>query len=267
MNTLSYLRRIDFRQDEAVKPNLDTLIALQKRHLYKIPFENLDIQLSIPIVLEVDFLYHKIVEKNRGGYCYELNALFCALLQQLGFDAYLISGKIIKGKNIGPEYDHLAIIVKTAAQLWLADVGYGDFSLTPLLIQDGNKQYDGRAAYSVKKYDDDYWAVGKLKSYDEHFHTEYIFSLKTRTLQEFQPIHLYKQQAVDSHFTKTLICSRITHDGRISIINNKLIHTCGKERVETHYENLNEILKRHFQIALPDGNLYDLKYLHHQQFA
>ncbi len=74
MDTEKYLNRIKY--SEPLEPNLDTLKKLQKSHLLNVPFENLDIHNGIPIELSVDRIYEKIVNQNRGGFCYELNGLF-----------------------------------------------------------------------------------------------------------------------------------------------------------------------------------------------
>ena len=62
-----------------------TLAAIQEAHLKAVPYENLDIRYGIPLSLVIPDLYHKIVIKRRGGYCFELNALFRWLLLELGF--------------------------------------------------------------------------------------------------------------------------------------------------------------------------------------
>ena len=52
---------------------------LQKAHLLNVPFENLDVHNSIPIILDIENIYQKVVLQNRGGFCYELNGLFYEL--------------------------------------------------------------------------------------------------------------------------------------------------------------------------------------------
>src|ERR1700757_3972846 len=92
MDVPAYLRRIDY--DGPVEPSFQTLRALHRQHLYTVPFENLDIALGVPIVLESGRLYDKIVIRRRGGFCYELNGLFCELLKQLGFRVDMLSARV-----------------------------------------------------------------------------------------------------------------------------------------------------------------------------
>ena len=64
-----------------------------------VPFENLDIQNKIKI--DLDNLFDKIVIRNRGGFCYELNGLFYKLLKQIGFAVRMVSARgIIQQQKI-----------------------------------------------------------------------------------------------------------------------------------------------------------------------
>ena len=123
MNTKQYLSKIKHQGKTNTSP--EALQELQKQHLLSIPFENWDIHDSIPINLNTDCLFDKIIDQQRGGICYELNALFYCLLKKLGFDAYLISGRVYFAKtdSYGAEFDHVAIIALVAEQRYLVDVG------------------------------------------------------------------------------------------------------------------------------------------------
>jgi N-hydroxyarylamine O-acetyltransferase len=79
----AYLRRINYHG--TTNPSAETLRALHVAHLRSVPFENLSIHAGEPIVLEDVALFAKIVERRRGGFCYEANGLFAALLRALGF--------------------------------------------------------------------------------------------------------------------------------------------------------------------------------------
>ena len=70
----------------ALDPTAETLTALHRAHVLAIPFENLDILLGRPIRLDLPSLQAKLVHGRRGGYCFEQNALFAAVLDHLGFE-------------------------------------------------------------------------------------------------------------------------------------------------------------------------------------
>lgn len=251
MQLSTYLNRLLFTEEAL--PDIQTLFKLQRLHLMALPFENIDIQLNIPISLQQETIYRKVVENNRGGYCYELNTVFCELLKIVGFKAHLISGRITKGKNTGPEYDHIAVLVWVDNEYWLADVGYGDFSLIPLAIHNSAPQWDGRNHYRIRKENDSLFAVEKLKR-DDKFHSEYLFTITPRSIEEFAAINYQKQTADDSHFTRNLICSLPTENGRITIINQRLIITSEnkKEEIPIAKEALPQTLSQYFRINLPD---------------
>src|SRR5262245_22638473 len=89
MNVSAYLRRIGVAGP--VRPDARMLTRLHRQHLYSVPFESLSIHLGEPIDLDEKALYDKIVRRRRGGFCYELNGLFAALLRQLGYPVTLLS--------------------------------------------------------------------------------------------------------------------------------------------------------------------------------
>jgi arylamine N-acetyltransferase len=129
MNTEAYLKRINYTG--SLVPNRSTLRSLQVAHLLNVPFENLSIHSGEPIVLDDDALFRKIVENRRGGFCYELNGLFAALLRGLGFDVSMLAAEVAKdGGGFSPNFEHMALMV-TLAEPWLVDVGFGDSFWSP----------------------------------------------------------------------------------------------------------------------------------------
>ena len=93
------------------RPSVPYLTRLQRSFLRTVPFENLDIAWGVPIQLDVALAWAKVVERRRGGFCYELNTLFGWALQRLGFDVSLLSARVWRKpeRAWGPEFDHLAL--------------------------------------------------------------------------------------------------------------------------------------------------------------
>src|SRR5262249_19643128 len=132
MNVDAYLKRINYAG--AREPAAETLRTLQLAHLRTVPFENLSIHAGEPIVLEEAALFGKIVERRRGGFCYEANGLFAALLRALGFQVAMLSAGVANAKGeFGPDFDHMTLMV-TLAERWLVDVGFGESFMEPLLL-------------------------------------------------------------------------------------------------------------------------------------
>src|SRR6267142_5206908 len=119
MDTQAYLKRINYTGPSA--PGAETLRLLQVAHLRTVPFENLSIHSGEPIVLDDEALFEKIVRRRRGGFCYELNGLFAALLRALGFEVAMLSAEVANAEGeFSRDFDHMALMI-TIEERWLAD--------------------------------------------------------------------------------------------------------------------------------------------------
>lgn len=251
MHISRYLARINY--DGVVYNDLSTLQALQYKHVFAIPFETLDIYNQVPILLQLESLYKKVILGKRGGYCYELNVLFHHVLSVCGFKVTMIAGRLLHRRGYGRPFEHMALLVELEGRNWLVDVGYGDFSLKPLAITPGEPQHDGRTTYKILDKvvvdGEEYLAVAKWKASKKTFKIEYVFSLTPRVLQEFSGMNHFHQTSPESHFARSLICSLPTEEGRISLINNQFIRTENGERhVKTilNEAHRQELLKEYF---------------------
>lgn len=253
INAKAYLARIDLEPDH-LEANDETLRLLQRKHLMRVPFENLDIHWQRPIVLDVVKFYAKIVEEERGGFCYELNGLFNELLLSLGFKTRLISARVFNGTEHGPEFDHAAIIVTIGDDEYLADVGFGDFTAEPLRYGLGAEQQDVTGIFVIRRFDDEYLEVAKKDGYE--WKSEYIFRDIARDLSEFKEMCDFQQYSPDSHFMKGKICSILTNGGRKTLADRKFIITTEgtKHELEVHSEqHFDEVLMQEFNITRPVG--------------
>jgi len=256
MDISGYLKRINY--NGVVYRDLATLRELQSNHVFAIPFETLDIQNQIPIYLQINFLYQKIIHDRRGGYCYELNVLFHNLLMQCGFNTTMIGGRLHHGNNkYGREFEHMALVVEMHGRKWLVDVGYGDFSLVPLALTPGEIQSDGRNYYQiidpVVVDGRSYLGVAKWSTTKQDFKIDYIFTTIPRVLEDFEAMNEFHQTSPESHFRRSLIVTLPTREGRISMINNKLIRTeNGKRQVKIIQgeEHRDKILEKYFHMDM-----------------
>ncbi|MGH1335259.1 MAG: arylamine N-acetyltransferase family protein [Aureispira sp.] len=244
-----YLERI-----KLIKPSnadKDYLFQLQKFHLLNIPFENLDIHYGQTISLDLNDIYKKIIEDKRGGFCYELNGLFNQLLNKLGFNSYLISAEVhIKNGDYSPIYDHLAIIVKIENEEFLVDVGFGKFTLEPLLIQLNQDIIDTYGRFRFERHHSDYLRVSEVKN--EVLIPQYIFTKEERKLSEFKNRCHFHQTSKDSHFAQQKVISMAKSNGRITLNNTQLkITKLGKEKtIKFKEEKFEAHLLEHFNIDL-----------------
>ena len=249
MNTAEYLARIGFEAKPAA--DLAALRSIQRSHLLHIPFENLDIHWKRPIVLDTEKFYKKLVSEKRGGFCYELNGLFNALLQDLGFQTRLISARVFNGSEHGPEFDHAAIIVTIGDEEYLADVGFGAFTAEPLRFVFDEEQVDANGSFVIRKREDGYLEV--MKREDGIWRSEYIFQDIARELPEFAEMCDFQQFSPDSHFTKGKLCSIMTESGRKTLSEKSFILTTNGAKTETMLASeaqFYDLLEREFGIRL-----------------
>jgi N-hydroxyarylamine O-acetyltransferase len=223
----AYLDRIAYAAP--TQPSAETLRILHRAHLFAVPFENLDIHLGRKIVCDEPRFLHKIIDERRGGFCYELNGAFAALLRALGFQVTLLSARVARADGgESPEFDHLTLRVDLA-EPWLADVGFGENFLEPLRLQPNLEQPQFGRVYRLMEKEGVFQM--EVKAADQ-WKPQYSFTLQPRQLSDFAPMCHYHQTSPESHFTGNRICSRATPDGRITLSNGKLIETRNGVRTE-----------------------------------
>lgn len=206
MNVERYLQRIGYAGGR--EPTEATLADLQRAHMLAVPFENLDIHLGRRLVLDREANYTKIVERGRGGWCFELNGMFAWLLEQLGFQVTLLGSRVHGTDWVSDDLAHLVLRVDVDEPL-IVDVGFGEGALAPLpLAQLG----DGVIAHP------DGLSV--------------VFALRPRRLEEFQEICDQLQTSPESGFVRTRVAHRSLPDGRISLRDLMLIEERGGARSE-----------------------------------
>jgi N-hydroxyarylamine O-acetyltransferase len=209
-----------------------TLRDLHRAHLLAVPFENLSIHLGEPISLDEADLADKIVSRRRGGFCYELNGAFAVLLEHLGAQVGRVAARVYGDEGrLSPPFDHLALMVRLpdGTGPWLADVGFGDHSTYPLRADSRSEQSDPGGKFRLADAPDG--DVDVLRDGQPQYRLE----ARERALSDFVPTCWWQQTSPHSHFTQSLICSRLTDDGRISLSGHRLIRTRNGQRSE---ENL-----------------------------
>jgi len=267
LDVKAYLERIKYRGSVAL--TAATLRDLQVAHLLTVPFENLSIHAHEPIVLSDDALFAKIVKRRRGGFCYECNGLFAALLRALGFEISMLSAEVAHPDGgYSQPFDHMTLLVDLQ-QRWLVDVGFGDSFLEPLLLDDPGEQIQGNRAYRIVR-DGDYFIPSRRDDGDGRrvdgdgprvdggWRPQYRFTLHPYEYEDYAAMCAYHQTSPQSHFTQGRICSRATEDGgRISLSEMRLITTSENgERQESVLESDAEYaaaLREHFGIEMESG--------------
>lgn len=243
-----YLERLGVPRPAA--PTAGALRELHRAHLDRIPFENLNVALGVPVELGLDALAAKILDRRRGGFCYELNGLFAHLLAALGFPVTLLAARVWTGTQWGPPLDHAALRVSDADGVdWLADVGFGEHSRYPLRADERGDQDDPNGRFRVVVVEG-----GDLDVLRDDA-PQYRLENHPRTLAEFAAMSWYQTHSPASHFTRSTVCSRQTERGRVSISGHQLIVTEDGVRTESALPDaaaLTEAYARHFELPLTD---------------
>lgn len=248
MNVGAYLDRIGVRRP--VGRDAASLRYLQVAHLLSVPFENLSIHWGEPIVLDEAALFEKVVVRRRGGFCYELNGLFAALLRELGFDVDLLAAEVAREDGgYGPPFDHLALRVHVGEGR-LVDVGFGDSFREPLRLDASGEQVEGSDAFRIDAVGDR--RVLSRRGVGDVWAPQYRFGLEPHDLAEYEPMCRYHQTSPDSHFTRNRVCSLATATGRITLSGMKLVETekrFRRERVLEDEREYDALLQGRFRIV------------------
>lgn len=238
-----YLKRID--AEPPAGTDAGALRELHVRHLLAVPFENLAIHLGEDIVLDEEAVVAKVVDRRRGGFCYELNGAFAALLTALGHDVTLLAARSLGEHGLGVPYDHLALRVGP----WLADVGFGSHSHYPLRLDERADQADPAGTFLIAPAPGDDGDLDVLKDGVPQYRLE----TRPRTLADFTTGCWWHRTSPESHFTQSLVCSMLTGTGRVTLSGSTLIHTVDGQRSERELEGDAEVLsayREHFGIEL-----------------
>jgi N-hydroxyarylamine O-acetyltransferase len=250
MSTKDYLKRIGYRGP--ARPNVNVLRRLHRRHLLSTPFENLDIHLHRPIILNEAAFYDKIIKHRRGGFCYELNASFASLLKKLGFKVSMLSARVArKGGGFSPDFDHMTLLVQLK-EPWLADVGFGDSFTEPKRLGMSGLQADRGKDYRLTRKDGWILLSRRMKGTGV-WEPQYKFGLTPRKLEDFVRRCRWQQTSSMSHFRKGRLCTRLTPNGRLTLTDTKFIVTRGNEKIERPLRSPEEfalLLRRQFGMDL-----------------
>jgi N-hydroxyarylamine O-acetyltransferase len=250
MNVDAYLKRINYTGSLARTPEI--LRSLQRAHLLTVPFENLSIHSNESIVLDEVALFTKIVDDRRGGFCYECNGLFAGLLRALGFDVAMLAAGVARADgSFGPNFDHMTLMV-TLADRWLVDVGFGDSFLEPLLLDSKVEQVQGARSFRLDAKGDD--VILSRRNDGGDWQPQYRFTLRPYEFADYEEMCRFHQTSPESHFTKGVICSRATSEGRITLSDMRLITTGPQdlrdERTLTSRAEYDRVLREQFGIVM-----------------
>ena len=247
----AYLKRIDYHGP--LDASIDTLAQLQSCHLHTVPYENFDILNGIPLSLEIPDLYDKVILRRRGGYCFELNALFSWLLTELGFSVTDYFARFWRNTSITPpKRRHHVIQVEVEGKRYLCDVGVGGIvPRTPIEMVEHLVHKQGDEYYQFKCDEDFGWVLYEKKR--EQWIQIYSFTEESQLPTDYITASYWCENAPDSIFNKGAMVSIRTDEGRNSIAGNefRIFTTEGVQSfIPETPEEYAKALQTHFGIVL-----------------
>jgi N-hydroxyarylamine O-acetyltransferase len=251
-----YLARIGVARP--ARADLDALAAIQWGHVQHIPFENLDILLGEPIRIDLPSVAAKLIDRRRGGYCFEHNTLLAAALAELGFAVTTLAARVRWMATAPTARTHMLLAIDVGGKRWLVDAGFGGTCPTaPIEMAAGveatlhHESYrliaDG-AGLLLQMSTPDGWA-------DLYWFTqEPMFPIDYEVGNHFTSTH------ASSHFTRAPTVALSKADGRVTLRGNEL----GRRRAGVLLERqtiadpdeLLDVLDREFGLSFPPGTRF-----------
>jgi N-hydroxyarylamine O-acetyltransferase len=260
-DTTAYLSRIGVEPD-AVRPDLDTLARLQRAHVTTVPFETFSIngdpfssRTGGGVSLSLPRLYEKVVEGERGGFCFELNGLFGWLLGELGFEVTRLSARMVSAIELPANHHPLLVTLDRA---YLVDVGMGQPMLRrPLPLDTAESVPPDETGVQWRLAESDRPDAEYLLQYggdEEAWQDRYVFDTTPRSLNYFTATCDYLQSAPESGFVGRPTVTRATEDGSVKLTPETFSVTRGSETDERAVgaESYHDLLAEAFGVVFPD---------------
>ncbi|XP_018415567.1 PREDICTED: arylamine N-acetyltransferase 2-like [Nanorana parkeri] len=254
MDLKAYFKRVNMT--DSGPPSLSALRELHRHHVLSVPAENLDIHSGGKIILEMPWIYEKIVVRKRGGICYESNGLFLWVLEELGYHPKVLSARV-RNKiscEYGPQFDHLVTMVELEGRRWLCDVGFGEGIIDPIPLEDGWEEEQDNGVFRLRVETKTWYLERKDGNL---WRSLFSFTLDEYTFEDFKEMCEYHQTSPSSIFTCKSLCSLQLLRGRLTYMGHRLITTeftpgggCVKSTRDLTDDEIPDLLRDRFGIVL-----------------
>jgi N-hydroxyarylamine O-acetyltransferase len=218
LNVDAYLDRIGL--SAPLEPNLSNLERLQRAHLTQVPFENLDVYAGRTVRTDDEWTVTKVTQRGRGGWCFELNGAFAALLTQLGYDVERRAATVLYG-SVSAIPTHLTLQVNLERP-YLVDVGFGDSFIRPLPL-DAEGPHDGGTAAFGFRFDGE---TTTLVSYEVEGNVmpHFRFDRTARHPSHFEEASSYLQTTPGLQWTASPFATRLLDGGpdRVTLLTDRI---------------------------------------------
>lgn len=246
-----YFARIGFT-DKPDKTSR-TLSKIQGLHLEHIPYENIDIVQGIPLSLDENDLYDKMVIRGRGGYCFEQNGLLLAVLEGLGFPVVQFCGRFILGETGISDRRHRVLKVQADDGIFICDVGvYGESPRRVLRFVENEVQADGICEYQYRK-DPFYGWIEYQKEQGKDWKQIYGFTEEVWLSRDFIQPSFFCEKHPESAFTGFYKVGIFHGKESLTMIDHTFtVYADAKvqKREELTDTEIPDVLKKHFNLDI-----------------
>ena len=247
-----YFDRIRWTGD--ARPTLDTLARLLMSHTAAFPFENVDVLLGRGVRLDLEGLQEKMIQRKRGGYCFEHATLFAAVLEALGYSPTRHSGRVVL---VSPPSEaprtHMFLTVRLAEGTFVVDPGFGGHApRVPIPLVDGKETSFGDQTHAMARRAGTWTLRVKI---DGAMRDAWITSLERDNLIDFEVANHYTATHPKSAFRNMLMLRAITPEGRVTAMNRDVTFTRNGQAEKSQLSDrkaLRALLAQHFGFDLPE---------------
>lgn len=246
----AYCARINYIGSREVSAT--TLKGLHYAHVHNVPFENLDIHLGKALSLAPADLFAKIVTRNRGGYCYEVNSFFAMILGAIGFRVQCLLARVLYGLSNFRPRSHQLLLVTVDNEPWIADVGFGSCCLRePLRLTPGVVNEQGPDSFRLRTEAGANYILEAVLA--GRWQDLYSFTLEPFELVDYEPFNYWNSTSPYVRWTQQKVCTIPTKEGRVVAVDMEFkIHSRENTqtiRAKTHEEYL-RLLREYFGLEI-----------------
>lgn len=251
MDIQPYLDRIGYTGSP--RPDLETLTKLHRLHLRAIPYESLDVLLGAAPSLAPEHAYRKIVANGRGGWCYEMNGLFGAMLRIIGFQVTEMAGAVTRGERGALSHGNHLLLRVDLDRPYIADVGFGDGMIEPIPLAPGVYRRSG-FEFRLEDLEDDGW----LRFHNHVMGGAGYFDFRNRPADPGQlaATSAWLIRSPDSVFTQTALAFRHRENAVVSLVGRLFssVRPDGKTaRLVADAQDFTATLRREFGLDVPEA--------------
>ena len=245
----SYLRRIEYAA--ARRPTRAVLHELHLAHACHIPFENIDPLLGRPVRLDLGSLQGKLVQARRGGYCFEQNTLFAAVLETVGFRVTRLAARVRLGATRVLARTHMLLKVELDDALWIVDVGFGAGGLLqPVPLVSGPVVQQSHWMYRAVE-EGGLWVLQALRG--GAWQDLYAFTTEPQYAVDFEMANHFTSTYPESVFVRMLTAQLTSPEAHYCLRNREYVVEQGDQsnRRTLSDEEVRQVLVDPFGLELP----------------